>query len=368
MPAEDHNNAAALIATLRAEFIERTWLAVAVMAGIAAVAIPLRALTYLGWTWTTDVALGLIAVTLAGFFCRRRMLPGMRSAFPVVVLMLAAVGAILRNGLQDNGLTYLVMVNVMVTTLFSRRVVLATFLLSVLVMLAAAAGFISGRFRLQFGLDYAASPLGWGYTMVTVFSLGYVILTGIGAYRRSLQVLLQRVATQREEIARLADTDPLTGLATSRVARDRLQMACNQAARKGERVGLLFIDLNGFKEINDAHGHRVGDLVLTTVAARLNENVRSADTAARQGGDEFVVIVSGIADVAALCKVAAKIVSTIEQPVGYESSELRVGASIGIAVFPEHATTPMDLLHAADLAMYQVKQSGKSGYAIAARP
>jgi diguanylate cyclase (GGDEF)-like protein len=365
MPITDASDAATLITKLRDDFIERMWVAAAVMAGVAAVVLPLRALLYLGWNWTTDVALVLIAVALAGFFFRRRMSPILRGVFPVTVLMFAACGAVLRNGLQDNGIAYLVLVNVMVAALFGRRAVLSVFGVSILVVLFAAWAFTTGLAPLHFGLDYAASTIGWAYTITIVFSLSFVVLTGIGAYRRSLQHLIERVVAQREEIARLADQDSLTGATTPRVARDRLQMACNQAARNRERVAVLFIDLDGFKQINDVHGHRVGDLVLQAVAARLAAAIRTVDTVARQGGDEFVVILTGIANATAAEQVAAKIAAALAQPVTYDDTQLAVGASIGIAIYPDHAATPEGLLHAADQAMYKVKSRRAGGFAMA---
>jgi diguanylate cyclase (GGDEF)-like protein len=365
MPLSDSSNAASLITKLREDFIERMWVAAAVMAGVAAVVLPLRALLYLGWNWATNVALIVIAVAFAGFFLRRRMSPRMRGVFPVSVLMFAACGAVLRNGLQDNGIAYLVLVNVMVAALFGRRAVLSVFGVSILVVLFAAWAFTTGLSPLHFGLDYAASAIGWVYTIAVVFSLAFVVLTGIGAYRRSLQHLIERVVAQREEIARLADHDSLTGATTPRVARDRLQMACNQATRNDERVAVLFIDLDGFKQINDAHGHRVGDLVLQAVATRLAAAVRTVDTVARQGGDEFVVILTGIANANTAEQVAAKMAVALAQPITYDDTQLVVGASIGIAIYPDHAATPEGLLHAADQAMYKMKSHKAGGFAIA---
>jgi diguanylate cyclase (GGDEF)-like protein len=361
---QDETSATAMVAKLREEFVERTWFALLALTVVAAILLPLRALIYLGWTWTTNVALALVAIAATAFCLRRRMPPRARAVFPIVLLLLSAVGAILRNGLQDNGITYLVLVNVLVAMLFGRRVVLAIFGASTLVVLIAALGFTSGLFKLRFGVDYAMSPLGWAYAGFTVLSLSFVVLRGISAYRRSLQHLIERVTAQREEISKLANHDALTGLPSSRLGRDRLQVLCNLAARNRAHVGLLFIDLDGFKAVNDTYGHDAGDQVLKAVATRLTDSVRNVDTVARQGGDEFIVILNGVNTADDASQVAGKILATLAQPVSYGDIRLHIGASIGIALFPDQAATPEELLRGADAAMYTVKKAGKGGYAL----
>lgn len=177
----------------------------------------------------------------------------------------------------------------------------------------------------------------------------------------------KRLEQQKDEFAAtlmsLANHDELTGLPALRLARDRLQVACNQAARDNARVALLYIDLDGFKDANDRFGHAAGDHVLKVVASRLVENIRSGDTAARHGGDEFLVILHGIHTDTAQ-QVAAKLVEAIALPIGYGEEMIRIGASIGIAIFPDHADTPDELMEFADRAMYAVKRSGKNGYGL----
>jgi diguanylate cyclase (GGDEF)-like protein len=176
------------------------------------------------------------------------------------------------------------------------------------------------------------------------------------------QKLLQ---LQKDEFAAtlmsLANQDALTGLPALRLARDRLQMACNQADRDNSQIAVLFIDLDGFKAANDQFGHAAGDQVLKTVAARLVDTIRSGDTAARHGGDEFLVILNSVGPEGA-AQVAGKLVEAIARPIPYEGAAIKVGASIGIAIFPDHAGTPEELLHLADHAMYVVKKSGKNGF------
>ena len=196
------------------------------------------------------------------------------------------------------------------------------------------------------------------------------ILGDDGGPERAMVTLLditdqKRLQLQKDEFAAtligMANHDELTGLPALRLARDRLQVACHQALRDNSRVAVLFIDLDGFKEANDRFGHAAGDQVLRVVASRLIETIRGGDTASRHGGDEFAVILNGVTAEAAM-QVAAKLVETIGRPISYGNEVISVGASIGIAIYPDHAAKPEDLFGLADQAMYAVKRAGKNGY------
>lgn len=156
----------------------------------------------------------------------------------------------------------------------------------------------------------------------------------------------------------LAYHDTLTRLPNRRLLTDRLDQAIRSATRKGHRVALLLLDLDGFKQINDRHGHAAGDRVLEAVATRLRDVVREADTVARMGGDEFVVLLTEIGDPDDAVKVAEKIHRSVRDPIADGDTLHAVGASIGISVFPDHGETPDALLHRADHAMYHGKNRG----------
>lgn len=132
------------------------------------------------------------------------------------------------------------------------------------------------------------------------------------------------------------------------------------AARSDARVAVLFLDLDGFKQVNDEHGHEAGDAVLCALAQRTLESIRECDTLARKGGDEFFVILEGLQDVTAASVVAERIVEAVARPVAYHDRLLRVGVSVGLAVSPDHGQTVETLLRSADAAMYAAKRSGRS--------
>lgn len=193
-----------------------------------------------------------------------------------------------------------------------------------------------------------------------------LLATSANAILDAAEAALDEVRAQRNELERLATHDYLTGLATMRVAEDRLHVACAAARRANEKVALLFLDLDGFKDVNDRHGHEAGNDVLKEVAARLRKSVRAEDTVARLGGDEFLVILTGLHDLDAAAHVAENIGGILSRPFEITSDSVRLGASIGIAVFPDQTGEPATMRHLADQAMYRVKKSGKGTFAFAA--
>lgn len=161
-----------------------------------------------------------------------------------------------------------------------------------------------------------------------------------------------------ERYRHLAFHDALTQLPNRRLLEDRVERAVFAAGRNEQQAALLLLDLNGFKQINDVHGHGVGDLVLKTVAKRLRTTVRDSDTVARLGGDEFVVLLREISDVGVALRVAEKIHDALSAPLRIQALELGVFASIGIAIYPQHGDTVAELMENADKAMYRGKQGG----------
>ena len=160
----------------------------------------------------------------------------------------------------------------------------------------------------------------------------------------------------------MANHDALTGLPNLALGTDRMTQAIFSARRHSTRTGLMFIDLDGFKRINDVFGHDAGDHVLREIGSRLTACLREMDTVARIGGDEFVVILAEITERQAVELVADKIISLVSMPMRYLGQELSVGASIGISMFPHDGNTSNQMFKQADMAMYEAKKSGKNTY------
>lgn len=161
---------------------------------------------------------------------------------------------------------------------------------------------------------------------------------------------------------RLAHFDQLTGLPNRTLFFDRLERTLAAASRDRQRCALLYLDLDGFKAVNDNGGHADGDRLLKSVAERLLQCSRAADTVARLGGDEFAVILRDIAGPGSAAMIAERIIETLAEPVQLSRRKVRIGCSIGIALYPDHARDPETLLTRADAAMYAVKRSGRQGW------
>jgi diguanylate cyclase (GGDEF)-like protein/PAS domain S-box-containing protein len=193
-------------------------------------------------------------------------------------------------------------------------------------------------------------------------SQGSVIRDASG--KVSKVVVVSRDITERKHaeayIRHLAHHDGLTGLPNRVLLADRLGLAIVQANREHRRAGVLFIDLDRFKEVNDKLGHQAGDRLLQMVAERLSASVREGDTVARLGGDEFVVLLPNIRDHDDTQRVANKILENVSRPYTLEGHAFMVTPSIGIAVFPDDGANVEDLMRDADAAMYHAKQMGRN--------
>jgi len=173
--------------------------------------------------------------------------------------------------------------------------------------------------------------------------------------------LADSLTLANEELTQLALHDTLTGLPNRILLADRIGQAMNKVAEQGGCFSLMFIDLDGFKPVNDAFGHHLGDRLLREVALRLREQLRSQDTLARIGGDEFVLLVR-LLEPDDAPQVAARQVSLLSRAFRVDEHELLISASVGIALYPGNGLTAEELLMNADAAMYHAKGTGKNGY------
>jgi diguanylate cyclase (GGDEF)-like protein/PAS domain S-box-containing protein len=169
--------------------------------------------------------------------------------------------------------------------------------------------------------------------------------------------------TERNEADRyfhhLAHHDPLTGLPTRTLLRDRLEISIERARRYNDYLAVMIVDLDNFKRVNDSLGHQAGDALLCEIAARLRSCVRKSDTVARMGGDEFVILLSDLQEQGRACDIANKILTTISQPVQIGRHKITVTASIGVSIYPECKDIDT-LFKNADLAMYRIKARGRN--------
>jgi len=179
-------------------------------------------------------------------------------------------------------------------------------------------------------------------------------------HNHQVRIGVARDITERkraeERLYHFANHDPLTNLPNRLLFHDRVTRAIEHAKRYHSKLALLYLDLNGFKLVNDKHGHSAGDQFLQEMSVRLSSNIRNADTIARIGGDEFAVLLTGIADHDSVSEAILKIRKLIEMPIEINEHLLSVTASIGFALFPEQGDAFDELLHQADTSMYRTKR------------
>lgn len=198
--------------------------------------------------------------------------------------------------------------------------------------------------------------------VLQVVGIGAVLLVLVFFWNMSLRREIGLRRDMEEKMRFMATHDDLTKLANRNLLEERLTQALLQHARHHEKLALLFLDLDGFKEVNDQYGHHVGDELLVKVAEVLQHCVRKSDTVARFGGDEFVILLTGLLDKDDAAIVAEKILLHLSSPLQLSACAARVGASIGIALYPDNGIDSQQMLKTADGLMYRAKQSGKGCY------
>jgi len=190
----------------------------------------------------------------------------------------------------------------------------------------------------------------------------------IPKYLVAVGMILTLLEDQIQKSTYLAYHDDLTDLPNRRLLEDRLDQALAQAKRMGGKVAIFVLDLDHFKQVNDSFGHRVGDMALTQVAARLGNRIRACDTLARSGGDEFTVVSQVSSEQAALTLLSG-LESALSDPLAIEGKDVRTGVSIGLALYPDDGMNADQLCAAADRSMYVYKRSGRdSGSSVNALP
>jgi diguanylate cyclase (GGDEF)-like protein len=173
---------------------------------------------------------------------------------------------------------------------------------------------------------------------------------------------ITRAKDNEQQLRRLAHFDQLTQLPNRILFHDRLHHAMAMARREDKQIAVLFLDLDGFKAINDSLGHAAGDELLRQVAARLQENLRESDTVSRFGGDEFTIVLPDVSDREGVAITAAKLIEAVARPYLINGHSAHVTTSLGISLYPTMADTSEKLITQSDIAMYHAKNHGKNHY------
>lgn len=234
---------------------------------------------------------------------------------------------------------------------------------------------------LKSGISWSAFVLAWLVVLLILDNLGYtrfqvidleelrtlrdvlplicmfVLIIALVIYETVNDKLKKQLHQERNRFAFKASHDPLTDLPNRDEFQGRLRAGIHECQQRNEKLALIYIDLDGFKPINDTLGHHAGDLVLVEIAKRLTEATRRSDTVARLGGDEFAVILPGIKTTENVEQVVRKILTAIAEPMTVDGDNVQVYGSAGIALYPEHSEQMDILVRMADAAMYQAKQT-----------
>jgi len=182
-----------------------------------------------------------------------------------------------------------------------------------------------------------------------------------------VRLLYKQLEHYSRTLESLALHDALTGLPNRRLLMDRLSLAIAHAHRNKSTMAVMYLDLDGFKQINDTLGHDAGDTLLRMVADRLVAAVRQEDTVARMGGDEFVIGLWELSHAEGVAKLVSKVIQAVSQPYSIQGRSVSMTASVGVSIYPTHGKEVETLMKSADLAMYEAKRTGKNDYRIAGR-
>jgi diguanylate cyclase (GGDEF)-like protein len=208
----------------------------------------------------------------------------------------------------------------------------------------------------------------WHHALRSILavSIGSIIslLIGSGLMFKVIRQKEKSMADHESELIRVAHFDALTCIPNRILLDDRMKQAIYQASRDQSQMAVCYLDLDGFKDINDSLGHLAGDEVLIEVAKRIGKTVRGGDTVARLGGDEFVILLLGLDQVEECIATLERILISVAEPISIKNRIVSVSASIGVSIFPLDNEEPDKLLHHADQAMYLAKQSGKNRFKI----
>lgn len=351
----------------RHELLDSLWRGLGVVAVIGATLSASRAIET-GWLalYGLHVALGVVVLVVVAFL--RRLAFRTKLVALVAVFWIVGVAGVLRLGLLGAGVWWLVLSTLLFATFHTLRAAVIAAGVAAAVVAAAGAAFVTGRLSLPVDANtYVVNTTSWATLLIATTFMPYAVIRAVYTLRQNALDLLREVQEQRDAIAEIAFQDPLTGLPTRRLADDRLEMAVRRARRTGNGFTLLCVDLDGFKSVNDRHGHSAGDCLLRAIASRLSASVRAEDTVARLGGDEFMILLPRATDQSVVERLARTLIDSVSAPLDYEGQLLEVGASIGVAMYPQHADDGIALREAADRAMYRAKRQGKN-QAVTAEP
>lgn len=315
-----------------------------------------------GWANVAVLSVTLSLLLLARWLTRIHRINQAANLMLGTLTLTLSVFIFRSDGIRDEAVSAFPGILLFASMFGTRRLFAALLAVICVVLIAVVSANLSGWHLNTVG------ELNWG-TLVNVLVIllvtAFFVWLLAGDLRSALLRLAQdnqRLQDSNTRIELLAHHDSLTNLPNRVLARDRLEQAIAAARRSGAPVAVLFLDLDNFKTVNDSLGHAAGDALLCDVADRLQSNVRDSDTVSRQGGDEFLIVLSQLTNEEDASAAAAKLLAALNQPMQVMGHDFTASGSIGIAMFPKDGNEVDTLLKNADLAMYRAKESGRNTF------
>ena len=328
---------------------------------VLTVSLSLSRVHYTGWldVYYLHIVFGLSTTAV---FIFRNSTPYKRQLFFVLLIPIAiSTSSMLFMGIFGTGVLWGVFTLLIAVVFESKRytVLLAMYLGTVYLYSGYLFTFSGQAFPVDANL-YLSNPHSWALVFFGAFIFITLIVIVFKNQNDDMEALLLKLESQNIEITRLANYDNLTGLPVIRLFLEEVKRSLLQQRREQRFISVLFMDLDGFKKINDTHGHDAGDYILKNVANRILECIREEDIAARMGGDEYVVLINSSEPVS-IDKLCDRVISSIQSPFQFSGKDLFVGVSIGVAQLNKNSDIqePEALIKLADQAMYEVKKAEK---------
>lgn len=316
---------------------------------------------------TADMVVGFIAYVayMIAYFLLRDKNPRILLLVMVSGLTIASFINLYTVGPTSFGFTWLVITAAIMAVNYPKVHTIVFMVVCTCYILLIAYGFITEQLVIPVDANIYVASLGtWAALIVTSILFAFFLVYSMKIYDEKLLEAHSVIVEQNQQLEMMANHDQLTRLPTLRLTRELAKLTIEQAKRDKKKCGLLFIDLDGFKQINDTYGHAAGDAVLIAIADRLTQETRSVDTPCRIGGDELLIILGELESSDEITSICGRLIAAINEPIYFDDQALHIGASIGASIYPtngEHFEVLKDL---ADQAMYEAKGSGKNNYRI----
>ncbi len=314
------------------------------------------------------VQMGVFVLILTTTLNKHRLSIKVKVINVIITSTLVSYAGIYNWGLYSASFFWILFTPLLLAIFFSYQKALWFIVATIIFILGCGYMYISGQLQLPIDADeYQMMYSAWGTVLFGDIFMMVMLVIILSNMKQHILELLHNLEQEQQKISKIADHDELTGLPVSRILINKLNDFLASQHREKRHLAVLFMDLDGFKSVNDNYGHDAGDKVLKEIATRLKQCLREEDILVRMGGDEFIALCSSpnhiVLDTEQL---ASRILNTISKPIRNDENIFSLGISIGIALSdPDELESAEKMIQRADFAMYEVKRSGRNAYRLA---